>query len=163
MTEDVIHMATTFDRMRQEADLYESEIAAAMQRRLIRLRGFLDTEIYNMLQRCEASDPTTTYRNLKERAAPWLHGKTHEKTYRDWSKPSKVARTEALLKELLRLCGGDKVLLLSEYTRALDRLFPIPGKAFKWAPQLVKSESGRLTVIHKWALIKKEVSDDEEG
>ena len=155
-------MASTDARIRQEARLYEDEVNAAKRRRLERLRRLLDDELYNMRGRCEASDPTTTYRNLKERAAPWLHGKTFDQTYRDWAERSKRVRTRERIEALLKLCGGDKTLLLAEYTRTLNRLFPIPGEAFKWSPQLIQSESGRVTVVHKWARIKKEILEDEE-
>ena len=155
-------MASTDASINQEADLFEQEIKAAMQRRLVRLRSLLDYEIYNMLQRCEASDPTITYRNVEKRAAPWLHGKTFDKTYRDRSEPGKRVRTRARIKALLRLCGGDENLLLHEYTRTLNRLFPIQGTAFQWAPKLIQSESGRVTVLHKWARIKKENPEDKE-
>jgi len=154
-------MASTDARIRQEARLYEDEVNAAKRRRLERLRRLLEDELYNMRGRCEASDPTTTYKNLKERAATWLHGKTFDQTYRDWAERSKRDRTRVRIEALLRLCGGDENLLLQEYTRTLNRLFPIPGKAFKWSPQLVQSKSGRVTVVHKWARIKKETHEDE--
>ena len=162
MTEDVIHMASTDARIRQEARLFDEEINAAKRRRLERLRRLLDDELYNMFLRCDASDPTITYRNRKERAAPWLHGKTFDQTYRDWAERSKRVRTRERIEALLKLCGGDKTLLLNEYTRTLNRLFPIPGTAFQWAPKLIQSESGRVTVLHKWARIKKEILEDEE-
>lgn len=149
-------MASTDARIRQEARLFEEEINAAKRRRLERLRRLLDDELYNMLSRCENSDATITRKNLRERAAPWLHGKTFDQTYRDWAERSKRARTRVRIEALLKLCGGDKELLLTEYARSLNRLFPIAGRSYKWAPQLVQSESGRVTVVHKWARIRKE-------
>ena len=148
-------MASTDARIRQEARLFDEEINAANRRRLERLRRLLDDELYNMRQRCEASDATITTKNILEKAAPWLHGKSFDQTYRDWAERSKRDRTRVRIEALLKLCGEDRELLLTEYTRSLNRLFPIAGGAFKWAPQLVQTSSGRVTVEHKWARIKR--------
>ena len=115
-----------------------------------------------MLGRCENSDITITRKNLRERAAPWLHGKTFDETYRDWAERSKRARTRVRIEALLKLCGGDKELLLTEYTRSLNRFFPIAGYSYEWAPQLIQSTSGRVTVVHKWARVRKVVSAENE-
>lgn len=148
-------MTSTDARIKQEAKLFEEELAATRRRRLVRLRTLLSDEAYNMFLRCMAADATIRRRDRKVKAALWLHGKTYDQTYRDMSEPSKRARTRFRIEALLLLCGGDTLLLLDEYAKALDRVFPIQSAAFSWNPVLISGDKGRLTVIHKWRRIEK--------
>ncbi len=155
-------MASTDARIRHEARLYEDEVNAAKRRRLDRLRRLLDDELTNMRGRCESADATINRKNWREKAALWLHTKTFDQTYRDWGMRSSRARTRLRIEALLRLCGGDKELFLAEYTLALNSKFPIPSRSYAWAPRLVRSDSGRVTVVHQWSRVKNVLPENKE-
>ena len=159
-------LTSTDQRIKHEARLYQAERADADKRhqaeveqidkrRLERLRTMLNDEVANMLGRAMDADARITKRTLISLAAPWLHGKTFEQTYRDYSEPEKERRTRERIDALLLLCGGDKKLLISEYARVLDRAFVIPGGRFAWNPQLVRAEDGKTTMIYKWRRLKR--------
>lgn len=144
-------MASIDVRIRREAKLADEEQAAAEKRRLIRLRGFLSDEATNMFHRCVAADATIRPRDRRTKAAKWLRLKTYDQTYRDHSETEKQVRTRERFELLLLLASGNTELLMREYGAALDRVFPIPSElGFEWAPRLVQSDEGTLTVRHHW-------------
>ena len=143
-------------RIKREARLFNKELDGVYSRRLDRLRSLLNEEVYNMLKRC------TDAGTAREDAYMWLHGKSFDDTYRDYALKEKRARTKKRIEAILMLCGDDERLFLSEYTRSLDKWLPIPSAAFVWAPRLVKTASGSITVLHKWARTKKEPSTEEK-
>jgi hypothetical protein len=140
-------MSSSVDaRIKHEAKLFTRELDAVYARRLERLRLLLKDEVGNMLARCRNAGP-----DAEKDPTEWLHQKTFDETYRDYSAKSKQFRTRKRFEALLEFCGNDKKLLLVEYTRALNIYFPIDTPYFEWAPRLVMTESGRLTMDHRWS------------
>src|SRR5690606_22587094 len=101
-------LATTDQKIKDEARLFQDELNGVYRRRLERLRLLLGDEAYNMVLRCFTADVSITRKNRSTHAAPWLHGKTYEQTYRDRGPRAKQQRTRARFEALLSLCGGDK-------------------------------------------------------
>lgn len=142
-------MSSVDIRIKREARLFKKEIDAAYARRLERLRFMLTDELYNMLKRCEHSGVVD-----RKLAPAWLHRKTYDETYRDYAPKTKALRTKERIEALLTLCDNDQEFFLVEYTKALNARFPIASKSFTWAPRLVKSDAGRLTVMHSWSRVR---------
>lgn len=143
-------MASIDARIRLEAELCDDEDKGVAKRRLRRLRAFLDDETANMFRRCCASDPTITLKERRTKGAVWLRRKTYDDTFRDVGPHEQQIRSRERFELLLQLAKGDKILLLREYGAALDRMFPIPSRHFKWKPVFIKGAEGVVTVQHNW-------------
>lgn len=131
-------MSSVDARIKLEARLRQEKQLADNRERDTRLEQFLTDEMVNMKGR-----------NVDAGAA-WLRGKTYDQTYHDYSHKAKRYRTRVRVENLLKLCDGDKALLLGKYALALEKYFPMTSKSWKWNPQLTNASDDRLTIIHKW-------------
>lgn len=123
-----------------------------LQRRhdLEELREFLAAEAYYMLGRVAAEQGFYGYVTLDQRRiiVKRVHMLTYDDTYHDYAPSTKQYRTRERIEALLELCRGDEQLLLDEYARAIEHVFPVSlwSDYFVWSPRLIVRplDSGRL-------------------
>lgn len=100
-------------------------------------------------------------------ADKWLHLLEYNQTYINLDDPeAKKYRMREQFIPVLDMCDGDGNLLITVYTRMLNKHFPIRHKGRAWDPQLVWKEytpkrrnakpTLMLTIVHKWKTVKKE-------
>ena len=151
----VINVVSVDQRIKQEARRTEEAYAFLDKQTLERLRAYINDDVWNMRERCGGSRATPRDRVGR------LHMKTYDDTYHDYAKDTKRQRTRTRIEALLMLCRGDKDLLLREYKRALDRIFPLDEitSHFEWNPRLIKVtlRSGKpgVSIKHVWRRRKK--------
>lgn len=129
-------------RIQNEARRTQQEVRAVYARAGERLREYVQNDVANMRARSGA--------NAKD-AAKWLHMKSYDDTYRDYSAEGKRRRTRVRIERLLELAGGDRQLLMREYSLALSRSFPLPYHLV-WAPRFITSTlpSGKVRVTMRY-------------
>lgn len=147
-TEDVILLTSIDQRIRLDARQSRERLKLHYAQDLEKLRMHIHNDIMNMWGRCDEAGIG------REVVADWLHLKTYDDTYHDFGPKAKQARTRERIEALLDLCHGDKELLLSEYKRELDKVFPLRSKHYEWAPVFIRRElrSGRTVVSlrYRW-------------
>lgn len=116
----------------------EARYAEVTNFEFFRMIAFLDFEldnmVYNMSLRCKA-------RGFKKKLDRfrWLHGLYFDQTYVMLSDSSRRDfRVREYFDPLLRICGGDKKLLMNRYKLALDRYFPVTADGVTWGPVMRK-------------------------
>ena len=115
------------------------------EERLELLRQLLSKEMIYLSGRIDV------WVNSRTTKAQALRGRTHEMTYFDWEKKSKVKRTTRRLKLYLRLCDGDEALLMAEWDYALNRHIKTGFKSWVWLLELIRDENaGSITVKYAW-------------
>lgn len=136
-------MSSADTRIKLEARLRQDRRNAEDRERDSRLELLLTDEMVNMKGRNPNGD------------AAWLRNKSYDESFHDYGYKAKRYRTRIRIENLLKLCDGDKELLLRKYALVLWKYFPISQKGSRWRPQLVTAQDGRLTIIHKWGRVPK--------
>lgn len=117
------------------------------------LREFLDDDVFNTRERLRRHLGMRRKDIDRKVLVKKLHMQTTNDTYHDYASEAKSYRSRERINALIELCHGDEVLLLREYTRALQKYFPIDAYSthFDWNPKLLERvvKAGRVVKVIK--------------